>query len=186
MKIVYSHFSPNKNGRHQVLPMSYPWPLLWASWWLISACSLQFTGNPYKSTRIWKFIPPRSNRLTDSKSEGKRKVNKKVPMRNTGRICQIFSTSFRGLQYGLLFFFFLLKTAHPEIIDTNTSAWELIGLLTAGRESLVFFKLICEKSPGNSLSRNICIQTIFWYKFREFYSWNYSSSLGWLPIRKRT
>lgn len=135
MKIVYSHFSPNKNGRHQVLPMSYPWPLLWASWWLISAFSLQFTGNPYKSTRIWKFIPPRSNRLTDSKSERKRKVNKKVPMRNTGRICQTFSTSFRGLQCGLLFFFFLLKTAHPGAhrhkyqylgIDRVTYCWERI------------------------------------------------------------
>lgn len=157
--------------------MSYRWPLLWASWWLISSCSLQFTGNPYKSTRIWKFIPPRSNRLTDSKSEGKRKVNKKVPMRNTERICQAFSTFFRGLQHGFhLFFFFNSKQHNQELIDTNTSTWE----------SLVFFKFICEKSPGNLLSRNIYIQTIFFVQVqREFYSWNYSASLGWLPIRKR-
>lgn len=65
------------------------------------------------------------------------------------------------------FFFFYSKQHIQELIDTNISTWELIGLLTAGRESLVFFKLICEKSPGNSLSRNICIQTIFLYKFRE-------------------
>ena len=69
-------------------------------------------------------------------------------------------------------FFFLNSKRHiQELIDTNTSTWELIGLLTVGRESLVFFKFICEKGPGNSLSRNMYIQTMFFVQVqREFYS----------------
>lgn len=35
---------------------------------------------------------PWSNKLTDSKLEEKRKVNKKASMRNTGKIYQILST----------------------------------------------------------------------------------------------
>ena len=74
---------------------------------------------------------------------------------------------------GYIFFFFFLNSKWhiQERTDTNTSTWELIGLLTAGRESLVFFKFICEKSPGNSLFRNMYIQTIFFVQVqREFYS----------------
>ena len=162
MQIVCSHFSPNKNGRHQVFLMSYPWPLLWASWWLISSCSLQFTGNPYKSTRIWKFIPPKSNRLTDFKSEGKRKVNKKVPTNEEHRknMPDIWYFLERATIWVTFFFFFYSKQHIQELIDTNTSTWKLIGLLTAGRASSVFFKFICEKSPGNTPELSV---------FRQFF-----------------
>lgn len=82
-------------------------------------------------------------------------------MRNTGRICQTFGTSLRGLQYGLHFFFFFYSKQHiQELIDTNTSTWKLIGLLTAGRASSVFFKFICEKSPGNTPELSV---------FRQFF-----------------